>query len=635
MKSIASKSLLAICLSASMLSAAPVLAAEETEKTSESQPAASAIELRKDKDTGWYTWTSARKSARADLLTPNYYIFAGQLSLEEADQLVAELDMQEAADTWGSSIAVIVPKNGKEYTAEDVKAFETALSHAPIKNVKLIGIDEGATFINNEIADHANYVAGMLLIGGEMAEDKTVDQAIPVYLVNASEKAKAFYEEANGQEGLRQDLQQVITAEDENNAQAFANACAKIFTRNYRAHNDVTEFYNLPALADKENTLEYQFELSETPDLAALNVTYNEKVHQSIEGLEGSDYAWFEYLPAETLEAAEKSVPLVVSLHGNQNDPRLQGDTSGWIEEAAKEKFMVVSPEYQTAEQNAYFTQEGNTDIYGKVEGMKEEGFMKLIEQLQKTYPQIDPSRIYVTGLSQGGAMTSLLGLKHSDTFAAAASVSGVNAYHEEIEDIQADYDGMKIPYLYLCGDHDFFQMIPVDGSSKHGTSELFGDSVWANDENVHIYSIITGYQSANGLVTAEMDMEKDPWFGIAFDETSETTLGGHTMHVGRLLDEEGHTLMELNAIEDQAHWNNKAEAEYIWNFFSQYARDTETGELVFADAEAAPAEPAAKDEHKGAKTAFIVIALAALLALICIPNKKQREARAAHKEQE
>ena len=63
-------------------------------------------------------------------------------------------------------------------------------------------------------------------------------------------------------------------------------------------------------------------------------------------------YTWFEYLPNQVIDTKKDSVPLVLTLHGNGNDPRVQAYSSGWIELAAKENFIVVSPEWQDASVN-------------------------------------------------------------------------------------------------------------------------------------------------------------------------------------------------------------------------------------------------------------------------------------------
>ena len=267
------------------------------------------------------------------------------------------------------------------------------------------------------------------------------------------------------------------------------------------------------------------------------------------------------------------SVPLVITLHGNQNDPRLQGDASGWVETAAKENFIVVSPEYQDKSENNFFGGDGLGD----------EGIINLIKDLEVKYPQIDASRIYVNGLSQGGAKSTLLGVKYSDIFAAVGVNSGVNVYNDEIQSLTENYTGNQTAYLYMCGDHDFFQMIPVDGSSTHGLSELTdgGANIWQLDPNTHIYPALQAYQKINGLTVTEMDMNANPYFGMALDNWQDVTLGDKTMHVGTLSNDKG-IVMQLAAVENLAHWNYKPEAAYIWDFFNNYQRNVETGELVF-----------------------------------------------------
>ena len=91
----------------------------------------------------------------------------------------------------------------------------------------------------------------------------------------------------------------------------------------------------------------------------------------------------------------------------------------------------MVAPEWQDKEVN----------FFG-CDGLGEEGVMNLIKDLKVKYPQIDPSRIYLTGLSIGGAESFLLGAKYSDVFAAVGIVSGVNVFAEEVAEISENYTG-------------------------------------------------------------------------------------------------------------------------------------------------------------------------------------------------
>ena len=561
--------------------------------------------LKEDGNTYYYNaLEDGFNSSRSDIITPTYYIFAGHKSFDEATQLIKDFQMIDHVQQWAGKVTVINPLHD-DYNAEDLTAFENMIKKEAVKNIKIIGVDSGATFVNNYISQRGNYVAGVLLINGEMKEGLTPSTAIPAYLSNTTDTAQKYYKEANHADiekneekytvyqNSKNNLQKTVIAKnEETKEEAFQNAWTSVFSQNFRYHNSQTEFYSVPALNSKQDILAMEYDLVQIPVFDELGVQYNQMVHQSVTGLSGSDYAWFEYIPKSTLNSEKGTVPLVVTLHGNNNDPRAQGDTSGWVELAAQEKFMVVSPEYQD---NAFFTKDGHDQIYGKVDALGVDGIVNLIKDLQVKYPQIDASRIYVTGLSQGGATTSLLGIKYSNVFAAAGSISGVNSFAGQIDELMKDYQGNETPYLYMCGDHDFYQMIPVDGSSQHGTSELYGSSVWANDKNTHIFSALHAYQKVNGLTVSEMDMSKNPYFGIELENEHWTQLGNKDMLEGQLSNDKG-VIMQLSAVKDLAHWNYKPEAQYVWNFFKNYKRNVETGELININNQTLTDQPSIND---------------------------------------
>ena len=394
---------------------------------------------------------------RSDVVIPTYYIFAGRKTPQQAHDLVEnQLCMMDNVNQWGASLYVINPA-GDSYGEADVQALKALVDRAA-KNVKVIGIDEGATFVNNVLSQDCYFVAGVMTWGGEMAEGVQLSDCLPAYLSNAGIRARAAYFAANFGHGP---LAVTAAGSDATLAEAFQNAWEEVFSRNYRMHNSVTEFYNLPLDGTNfkgtfmEGTFEY--ELHPLPQFDRLGVAYNEMIGQSVSGMPGS-YAWYEIVPYSVLDKAAGTVPLVVTLHGNYNDLRLQIDTSGWTELAPKEEIIVVSPEWQEGTDYAR--------TYG-VNGLESEGVVALIGDLAKKYPQIDLSRVYVTGLSAGGAHSFYMGLAYSDVFAAAAPISGVNAMDDEIAQLDLSQVN-EIPLLYICGDHDYFQMIPVDGSSPY-----------------------------------------------------------------------------------------------------------------------------------------------------------------------
>ena len=72
-----------------------------------------------------------------------------------------------------------------------------------------------------------------------------------------------------------------------------------------------------------------------------------------------------------------------------------------------------------------------------------------LIDKLQQDYV-IDPTRIYVNGLSNGGGMTYLLACELSERIAAVGSVSG--AYLYPLEDCQPE---RPVPLIAFHGTAD------------------------------------------------------------------------------------------------------------------------------------------------------------------------------------
>lgn len=414
-----------------------------------------------------------------------------------------------------------------------------------------------------------------------MEEGTEVGAPVPAYLSNADDAAVEYYVKANeaqeSEDGIYVNadnkLQKVVVKEDEDLASAFDNAWDTVFSKNYRQDNEDTEFYMSAAAV---NTKPYR--LIEIADMEELNVEYNSHISEEVEGLEGK-YTWFEYIPKDTLEAEDGSVPLVISLHGNGNDARIQGDTSGWVELAAKEGFMVMAPEWQ----EEVLANDGGDKPgpnFFNCDGLLDDKLITWLEAMEKTYPQIDTSRIYVTGLSAGGSKAALYGVMYSDVFAGAASVSAPGIDKDALADLVKDYDGPQTPWLYVAGDHDFFGILPVDGSSTNSFQVDKGVYIQQVDPNTSIFSFIQSYQKVNGFEVADnYDMSLNPFFGVKLENQQTIDLDGKETLEGVLTNENGE-MIKLAAIKDQAHWNYKPEAEYIWNFWKGYSRNTQTGAL-------------------------------------------------------
>jgi len=132
------------------------------------------------------------------------------------------------------------------------------------------------------------------------------------------------------------------------------------------------------------------------------------------------------YVPADYDPST--SWPLVIGLHGATSNHWLhlrrlfgEGNRPGETDEAAKKTmpplpdvpFLVACP--------------NGRETFG-YEGMGEEDVWRVLADMMRAY-NVDATRIYLTGLSMGGAGTWHLGLLHPDRFAAIAPVCGATDY--------------------------------------------------------------------------------------------------------------------------------------------------------------------------------------------------------------
>ena len=125
-------------------------------------------------------------------------------------------------------------------------------------------------------------------------------------------------------------------------------------------------------------------------------------LHLSIQ-VDGEPKAYALYVPEKYNPAS--SYPLIICLHG----AGFNGDTylERW-QARLGEKALLACP---TMENGAWWTPEAETLILG------------VIDSIQSKY-HIDPNRIFLTGMSNGGIGSYLIGMFHADRFAAISPMA-------------------------------------------------------------------------------------------------------------------------------------------------------------------------------------------------------------------
>jgi poly(hydroxyalkanoate) depolymerase family esterase len=137
-------------------------------------------------------------------------------------------------------------------------------------------------------------------------------------------------------------------------------------------------------------------------------------------GSNPGNLSMYEYVPDERPAAPA----LVVALHGCTQTAADYFTGSGWRELADRYGFVLVLPEQKTANNaNRCFNWFEDADIrrdQGEVLSVRQ-----MVGHAMSAYG-VDPARVFVTGLSAGGAMTAALLATYPDVFAAGSVVAGI-----------------------------------------------------------------------------------------------------------------------------------------------------------------------------------------------------------------
>lgn len=161
----------------------------------------------------------------------------------------------------------------------------------------------------------------------------------------------------------------------------------------------------------------------------------------------------------------DRSVPLVVDLHGFAQWPANQRDISNWDDLADEKGFIVVHPEGTGFPRRwaSHSPDEPQTD--------RDVTFIAdLIDHLSAEHP-IDPDRIHVAGISNGGGMAFVLSCELSDRVASIGTVAGLFTHPWEACDRTR-----PVPLIAFHGLDD--EIVPFAGGPLDGP---LGGTRWSD----------------------------------------------------------------------------------------------------------------------------------------------------------
>lgn len=463
----------------------------------------------------------------------------------------------------------------------------------------VIGIDGGASFVNNYIAptfDDITRVAGMVLIGGEMDRIHDVAGIVPVYLVNPTETALRKYQEANATDryGYIKDvesytcqampLQKVLVKNTDT-----VDAAAEI---NYGYYNLLIKTMRIPCVLPGLHTYSQEFtdhNWNQAPySLGERNAFFNYKTADGLEIEEFkdpdkfADYSvpegtmglfgkpakvgahidtWYEILPEEVKngKAAEHSVPIWLMLHGGGDDPLQFLDEMGFMTLAGEERFAMIAPVH--------------TDVFT----VGDQVLPAVVTYFLDKYPQLDPSRVYVTGYSMGGGAT-LHAINGNAKMFAAACPNAAAVFFTDDEKVKLD--DVDMPIFFTTATYDFCGFGGVDGFAAGPKAD---DPYNPEHIGKAYQERINDYLTLNGMDTVDYDFSKYPISGFRADEYSEKLLNNEYMNRTWLLyNDKDVPMVGLNVTDYLPHGLYEEFGRLCWDYAKHFSRNLETGEVNY-----------------------------------------------------
>ena len=265
---------------------------------------------------------------------------------------------------------------------------------------------------------------------------------------------------------------------------------------------------------------------------------------------------------------AKKPAPLVVVLHGKTQRGADMVARTAWPQIAKREGFAVVFPDGLNHAWADARTKAGPA-LRGPPVGTDDVGFIaKLVEKLVAN-GTADPKRVYVAGVSNGGAMAMTLVCARADLFAASASVI-MNLTDEAAVTC---HPSRPLPILLMNGTGD--PLVPYEGG--RGSSYFAADWFWSTEETLAFWRKLNGCDIDDGSVTELPD--KAPADQSTVTRISSRCPKGHDVLLYRI----NHGGHRMPGFAPDARFPRVATgllgpqngdidgAETIWSFFSQF----------------------------------------------------------------
>jgi polyhydroxybutyrate depolymerase len=274
--------------------------------------------------------------------------------------------------------------------------------------------------------------------------------------------------------------------------------------------------------------------------------------------IDGTARSFVIYLPIGYNNAGK--MPMIIALHGGNGNPDAMFQLADFRSIADRDKVIIVCPAgIQTSWNDGRPTA-------ANVAGINDVSFISQLCSYMITNYAADATRVYATGMSNGGFMSSRLGCELSDKIAAIAVAAA--SMEQNTVAASCNTSGRSMPVMYIQGSLD--PLVPfIGGTMTAGSGGIILSHAQAIAKWVTINNCITP------VVTTDLpDIANDGTtikqrvYGGGNNGSEVVSYvianGGHTWPQGyQYLSEAiiGKTSQDMNA------------CEVIWTFFKRFKR--------------------------------------------------------------
>jgi polyhydroxybutyrate depolymerase len=284
-----------------------------------------------------------------------------------------------------------------------------------------------------------------------------------------------------------------------------------------------------------------------------LTLTVSAQPQQKTEQItvDGISRKFVAYIPSSA-NAADK-LPVIISLHGRLGTGKGMMSFADFRSLAQKEKFIIVCPDGIDHSWN-----DGRPTPAQK-KGINDVKFIdQLITYIINTY-HADANKIYITGMSNGGFMTSRLACQLNKRIAAIAVVGASLVKNVDY------YPNKPMPAVYIQGTMD--PLVPFNGGVLKGAGgEVYSHAdvlkLWIDADHCDNKPVITNYpDNAHDGTSIIKEEYNNPATGVKVIGYTITN-GGHTWPGGT-------QYLPKFLVGTVSH--NMNACEVIWDFFKGY----------------------------------------------------------------